>query len=427
MSTPASDSTPGLAPSRTVLGNGVVVISKETRKTPAVTIHLAVDAGSVCDPVDMPGAMHLLSKVIDRGTATRSAADIADDLDGRGISLVLGVTSRLLMLVCTCLADDFAPVLGLLADIVRAPTVPDDELAVRRGEVITGLRQDEDNPAVRAVDGLMTLLYGADHPYGRRARGTTTSVAHITRDALLALHAARFAPSEVMLVVVGDVERAKVMDVAEAALGHWQAPAPPPIVVPRARPAVERRQVVIPMMNKAQTEVAYGFTSVTRADPEFYALWLMNNVLGQYALGGRLGDSIRERQGMAYHVSSSVDPDLIQGPLVIRAGVSAANVDRAIASIDEEIVSVARGGITAKELADSRQYLIGSMPRSLETNTGIAYFLQAAERFSLGWDYDVRLPDLLSAVTLDQVHAVAERYLSPDRASIVVAGPYEDR
>jgi predicted Zn-dependent peptidase len=128
---------------------------------------------------------------------------------------------------------------------------------------------------------------------------------------------------------------------------------------------------------------------------------------------------------MAYHVSSTFDPNILAGPLVIRAGVSATNVDRAIASIDQEISALRREGITAKELAESRQYMIGSMPRALETNGGIAQFLQTAEFFGVGLDYDVRLPRLLGSVTLEEVQAVAQRYLDPDQASVVVAGPYQ--
>src|SRR5262245_4238125 len=179
------------------------------------------------------------------------------------------------------------------------------------------------------------------------------------------------------------------------------------------------------MMNKSQTEIAYGFSTMTRHDPDYYNFWLMNNVFGQYALGGRLGDNIRERQGMAYHVSSTFDANLLPGPLVVRAGVNAANVDRAVAAIDQEVMALHRDGITQKELTESRQYMIGSMPRQLETNAGIAQFLQTAEFFNLGLDYDVRLPDLLGAVTLDGVHGVARQYLDADRAVVVVAGPYQ--
>ncbi|MGE3177142.1 MAG: M16 family metallopeptidase, partial [Vicinamibacterales bacterium] len=173
-------------------------------------------------------------------------------------------------------------------------------------------------------------------------------------------------------------------------------------------------------------DIAYGFTTIERSDPAYYAVSLMNNVLGQYALGGRLGDSIRERQGMAYYVSSGFEANPIAGPLLIRAGVAPGNVDRAIASIDEELRRIRAGGVTARELDESRQYLVGAMPRQLETSAGIAGFLQNAEFFGLGLDFDARLPELLAAVTLDEVHAAARRLLDPDRAAIVIAGPYAD-
>jgi zinc protease len=176
-------------------------------------------------------------------------------------------------------------------------------------------------------------------------------------------------------------------------------------------------------MGKSQADIAYGFTTITRADPAYHAFVLMNNVLGQYALGGRLGTSIREEQGMAYYAYSAFDANLGEGPLVIRAGVSPANVDRALTSIDREVAAMASGGVTGRELEDSKLYLVGSMPRTLETNAGIAGFLQNAEYFGLGLDYDVRLPGLINAVTLDEVNAVAGRFLDPGRAAIVIAGP----
>jgi zinc protease len=150
----------------------------------------------------------------------------------------------------------------------------------------------------------------------------------------------------------------------------------------------------------------------------------MNNVFGQYSLGGRLGDSIRERQGMAYYCFSALDANVVRGPLTIRAGVNPANVDRAVASIDEVAAGLAAEGPTAKELAESKQFLIGSMPRTLETNLGIANFLQTAEFFELGLDYDVRLPGLLHAVTREAAHEAARHVLDPSRAAVVIAGPY---
>jgi zinc protease len=417
----------GLAPTRTMLDNGVVVLAKQTATTPAVAINLAIRAGSAADPPGAPGTTWLLSRVIDRGTASRTAADIAEALDSRGITITISVTRHFFSLVTTCLAEDFEAVLALLGEIVITPSLPDHEIVKRKGQVITSIRQDDDNPAVRATESLMALLYPDGHPYGRRTKGSIEIVETRSRDDLLSLHDERFAPTDLSAAIVGDVTPSHAHDVASGVFGRWLNAAPQPITLPPVPHAVHRQRLVVPMMNKAQADIAYGFTTITRRDPDYYAFWLMNNVLGQYALGGRLGDSIRERQGMAYYVSSSFDANVAEGPLVIRAGVSPANVDRAVASIDEEIAKLITDGITAKELDESRRYLVGSIPRALETNAAIANFVQIAEFFGLGLDYDVRLPDLLGAVTLEQANAAARRALAPDRATVVIAGPYEAR
>jgi zinc protease len=415
----------GLAPTRTVLDNGAVVLAKAARATPAVTIGVAMRAGSASDPAGDEGTAWLLSRVIDRGTLTRSALSIADDLDRRGITLTPAVTRHVFSLTCTCLAEDFEPVLALLAEIVMAPSLPDDEIQTRRREVVTSIRQDDDNPAVQAIIGLMARLYPDGHPYGRRTKGTIEIVERLGRDDLSRAHAARFAPSELCAALVGDVDPAQATAAAARVFGAWRRPPAPPVPLPPVQPASSRERIVMPMMNKSQADIAYGFVAVRRNDPDYYACWLMNNAFGQYAIGGRLGDSIRERQGMAYYVSSSLDANIGDGPLSIRAGVSPANVDRAIASIDQEIVRITTDGLTPRELDESRRFLIGSMPRALETNGGIASFLLSEETFGLGLDYDRRLPDYLNAVTLDSANAAARRLLDPDRATIVVAGPYQ--
>ncbi|HUR34000.1 MAG TPA: pitrilysin family protein [Vicinamibacterales bacterium] len=416
--------TSGLHPSRLMLPNGVTLVAKQTRKTPAVTMSLAFAFGSVDDPPDAPGAMFLLSRVIDRGTASRSATDIADALDDRGISLSVSMSRQQLSISCTCLAVDFEPVLALLGDIVMSPACPDEELATRRAQVLTSLRQDEDNPATRAVEAFMALLYGADHPYGRRQKGTPESVEALTRERLLALHRARFGPRSLTAVVVGDVERARAEACVAEVFGDWSASTIDRVPVASPTMPSARRFVAVPMMNKAQADIVYGFPSLKRADPSYYAYVLMNNVLGQYGLGGRLADSIRERQGMAYYVSSAFDASTIEGPMLIRAGVAASNVERAVASIDEELQTLRKTGVTGRELAESRQFLTGSLPLSLETNAGIAAFLQNAEFFGLGLDHDRRLPTLLTMVTIDEVNAALQS-LDPARATIVVAGPYQ--
>src|SRR3954447_21975466 len=226
-----------LDPVRTTLANGTVLVARRTTTTPQVSINLAVRAGSASDPDGRPGTAWLLSRVIDRGTATRSAAAIAEELDSRGITLTVIVTRHAFSIGCRCLTEDFEPVLALLGDIVMSPSLPEGELAVRKGEVITAIRQDDDNPAIRATEALMAELYPNEHPYGRRTKGSIDVVERITREQLRQLHQERFAPGGLTAVIVGDVAPAQAQDAAARVFGAWKKAAPPALAVPPAVPA----------------------------------------------------------------------------------------------------------------------------------------------------------------------------------------------
>jgi zinc protease len=413
-----------LTPLRQTLRNGVVVLAKESRTTPAVTILVGVRAGAYHDPVGLEGTAALVARVLDRGTDTHTEAEIADELDGRGASLSVMAGRHQLTVSATCLAEDFETIFSMVADITRHPLFEPHQVETRRAELLTAILQDEDDPGAVAVDVLMSRLY-PDHPYGRRPRGTQQTVERITREDLVAFHQQWFTPEGATIVVVGDVDAEDVMRAAARGFESWDA-------APRSEPTLAivaqnraRHSLIVSMMNKAQTDIAYAFVGLRRSDPDYYAGWVMNNALGQYALGGRLGDSIRERQGMAYYVYSTLDASLAEGPLMIRAGVSAANVDRTIASIDRELSIIRDDGLTMKELNESKSYLVGSIPRQLETNAGIAGFLLSAEFHGLGVDHDDQLPALIGAVSLDEANGVARRLLDPSRAVIVIAGPYE--
>lgn len=420
MSVPAGS---GLAPARQVLDNGPVVIVQPTRTHPAVSIYATLEAGSGWDPADRLGLAFFVARLLDRGTESRSAEDLAEALDSRGVSIGIGVSRHLLGLSCTCLSEDLEAVLGIIADIVRHPVFPVDQVERRRGEIVTAIRQDQDNPAAVAGDALMELLYPGGHPYGRPVKGTVGSVEAVSRDDLVAFHRTRVGPAGLRLVIAGDVGPAAALDQAASLFGDWVSPAAPPLLPPAPPRAGTRRRVDHVLPDKAQADIAYGFTTIRRADPRYYPLLVMNNVLGQYGLGGRLGDSIRERQGMAYYTYSSFDANVAEGPLVIRAGVSPDHVDRALASIDEEVDRMARDGVSDTELADAERYLVGSLPRMLETNGEIAVFLHNAEFFGLGLDHDRRLPDAIRSVTRADVAAVAREFLASGRSAVAVAGP----
>jgi zinc protease len=415
--------TRGLSPVRTVLPNGAVVLMHETSTIPAVTMLATFQAGSVYDPPDLPGVASLTGRLLDRGTEHRSGEVIAEELDQRGVALKVSTSRHTMSLSCTCLSEDFDEVLSILLDVARRPLFPDEEIAKRKAEIITALGQDRDNPAVRATETLFEILYGAEHPYGRRPKGTAESLEKITRADLARLQQARVRPATLTLTVVGDVRQEHATARAVHELDGWDGSASDDVLIPAPPPTAARREVVLTIPGKSQADIAYGFTALRRLDPRFYGYWLMNNILGQFGLGGRLADNIRERQGMAYYAFSAFDPSVGEGPLVIRAGVDPANVGRAVEAIDHEVRQLSTEGPTERELEESRQYLIGSIGRMLETNQSIAAFLQNAEQFGLGLDYDRQLQAHLMAVTLDEVASAAAEVLNPDRATVAVAGP----
>jgi zinc protease len=415
--------TRGLTPVRSVLSNGAVVIAQETAMTPAVTMSVVFRAGSVYEPASLHGLAYLMGRVIDRGTERRAGADIAQELDDRGVSLKVSTNRHAVILTTTCLAEDFADILDIVLDVARHAVFPEEEVTKRRGEALTAVRQDEDNPAVRAVQALLALLYTERHPYGRSVKGCVESLERVTREDIVRFHAERVRPSTLSLVLVGDVLPERAIEQSRRRLEDWQSAPAPEVELARDIGSAERRTRTISMQGKVQSDIAYGFTTVPRLDPKFYAYWMMNNILGQFGLGGRLADNIRERQGMAYYAYSAFDPAHVSAPLIIRAGVDPRNVERAIAAIDQEVVALGSEGPTEPEMLESRDFLVGSIPRLLETNQSIATFLQLAEEFSLGLDFDQRLPSLLRAVTIDDVRAAAKDVLHPDRASIAVAGP----
>jgi zinc protease len=413
----------GLSPVRQELADGAVILVQETAMTPAVTISATFRAGSVFDPPDLPGLAYLTGRVLDRGTATRSAAVLADELDDRGVSLRVATNRQSLTISCTCLSEDFEDILGIIVDVARNPTFPEAEIEKRRSEALTVLRQNEDNPASRAVEGVLELLYTRAHPYGRPSKGNAAGVERVSRADMLGFHGRRIRPGALSIAIVGDICPEQALSRASGALDGWRTPPPELAVLPVPDAQVSRRERLIPMPGKLQTDIAYGFTALARLDPRYDAYWMMNNILGEFGLGGRLADNIRERQGMAYYAFSTLDPAPLEAPLLIRAGVDPANVERAVAAIDHEVRTLAATGPTARELDESRAYLIGSIPRMLETNQSIASFLQMCEDYGLGLDFDQRLPQLLNAVTLEQVHSAAAELLDPARAAVAIAGP----
>jgi zinc protease len=412
----------GLSPVRVTLGNGAVLLAQHNPTTPTVALNATFFTGSVYEPGPLAGLAYIAALAIDRGTVRRPGNQLGERFDDLGVSVRAWTTPHTFTVSCVCLTGDFDEVLGLLTEVIREPLFPDDEIEKRRIEAITSVKQDDDNPAARATQTALELLYGTEHPNGRPIKGTLQTLQRIARQDVLDYQREALTPAALSFVIAGDVDPQQGIDQAARLLAEWRSPGlrQVPVCATEAHPRTVR---FVAMPGKSQSDIVYAFNTVRRVDPRYYGYLVMNHVLGQFGLGGRLADNIRERQGMAYYAYSTLESSVSEGPLLIRVGVDPLNVERALEAIDKEVRSLALEGPTRREFEDSRHALVGSIPRILETNDGIAEFLQTAEQFDLGLDHDRRFRDLLAEVTIDDVAGAAREVLQADYAAVAVAGP----
>lgn len=412
---------------RTVLPNGLVVIVQENHANSTVSFELVERTGSLYESPDKSGLASMTARLLDRGTATRSADDIAKALDfiGAGIGANASVTT--LSLRGRCVAEDFSTVLDLLGDMAQHPAFPEGQLAKAKDEVKSALQQEAESPDDQAYHHFRELLFPATNPLHFNELGTPASVDAITREDLAAFYRTYARPDTAILVVVGDVKTEDVVSAAGKVFGGWRASGPPP---PYALPAAENPAAavtkIIPMPEKTQVQVTLGNVGLARSNPDYYACTVMNYILGGDTIGSRLGHRIRDKEGLVYGVYSRFYP-LNNGPgyWSVGFGANAKNVDRALQIVTEEVHRIKQAPVTDQELAEAKHFLITRLIMTLETNNGILSMLTTEEMNGLGLDYTTRYASIINGVTKAQVQAVAGKYLHPDRFVTVIAGPYQ--
>ncbi len=420
---PSTNAIPGSDDiTRTVLPNGIVILTRANFNSPSVVISGSLTAGSLFVTPDKLGLADFTASMLMRGAGERGFQQIYDALESVGASLSFGGGTHTTSFGGRALAEDLDVLLQLVADCLRRPTFPAEQVERLRAQLLTGLAiraQDTGEMASMTFD---QIIY-ANHPYQYPEDGYPETVQAITRDDLAAFHRKHFGPKGMILTVVGAVEPSVVVEKVAAALGDWQnlgQPEPPvlPDIIPLA--SESRRKFDIP--GKSQSDLAMGLAGPLRRSPDFVAASLGNSVLGQFGMFGRIGDVVREQAGLAYYAFSNLSGGLGPGPWYISAGVDPANVEQAIELIRKEIARFVTEPVSEAELSDSQANFIGRMPLSLETNAGVASALLNIERYSLGLDYYRCYPDLIRSITREDVLAAAQKYLHPDRLGIAVAG-----
>jgi zinc protease len=409
---------------RRTLSNGVIILTRPNPGSLSVVISGYLLAGSIFEPDDKLGLAGFTALGLMRGTQQHDFQQIYEALEANGASLGLDGGTHSVGFYGHALVEDLDLLTRTLAEAIRQPAFPPDQVERLRNQLLTGLAiraQDTSEVASLAFDG---LVY-AGHPYSRPEDGYPETIQAITRQDLVSFHEQHFGPRGMVISVVGGVDPERAVESVVRYLGDWDNPAQPePPGLPEVHPLGERltRQVNIP--GKSEADLVMGVAGPPRKSPDFLAASLGNNILGQFGLGGRIGDSVRERSGLAYHASSSLSGGIGPGPWLFLAGVNPNNLDKTIALMRQEIARFVSEPVSTEELADSQANYIGRLPLSLESNAGVAAALLNLERYDLGLDYYLRYPSLVNAMTAAEILETAQRYLNPDCLAIATAGTF---
>ena len=404
-----------------------MVIVQENHSNPTVAVAGNLKAGSCFDPSGKRGVADLVAEMITRGTEKRSALEIAKQTDfvGASIDTSSGVESADFR--AKCLAKDFPMILDLLADELTNASFPENQFEKARGEMLSGLEQSKESPEARAFRAFYGSVFHAGHPYHSLTfEDAEKNLQAIARHDLVSFHKAYYRPDTAVIVIAGDVKAREAVDLVTRYFGGWKAEGPAPrIEIPTVKRQTESAKIAIPMQDKSEVSVLFGYAlGLRRSDPDFYAVRIMNQVLGGAgALASILGDEIREKRGLAYDVYSTFDATVGAGPWYAALGTSPKNLNEALKALKDNIAAFKKTGPTKKQYEQAREFIIGVFPIALETNAGVARALLNAEFYGLGMDYLRNYAKIYRSVTLDQVKSAAAKYLHPDAATLVIAGP----
>jgi zinc protease len=403
----------------TTLPNGMQVIVVMHHEQPEVTMRLLVRAGAAYDPPGKGGTASLVAALLNQGTATRSAREIADAIDSIGGALDTGAGSDLTSASVLVMKDSFDVGMNMLADVIRRPAFAPEEIERQRKQTIQSLGVSLEDPDFIARAVLNRLIYGF-HPYGFPDSGMPATIEKITRDDLREFHRRYFAPNNSILAIVGDVTADEAMAAATRVFGDWQRQAvqPPPLPDP---PRPTRRVVVIDKPDSVQTAVRVGQLAIPRKTPDYMSMDQAIRILGGEG-SNRLFRVLRSERGLTYSASADLNPMLLAGDVTAETDTRTEATGEAVRVIVDEFTRLQRERIGDAELAGAQAYMTGSFPLTIETPGAIARQVVNAVFYDLSLDELRTYRQRANAVTPDDVLRVARTYIQPDRLSIVMVG-----
>ena len=401
------------------LANGLQVIAVSHHEQPAVSLRLIVRAGAAQDPADKSGVAALAATLLDQGTATRSAEQIANAIDSIGGALGTAAGPDLTSINAVVMKDSLAFGLELVSDLAQHPAFAAEEIERQRQQSLSGMQVSYDDPEFLANLVFDRIVYGS-HPYGRPQGGTPATVASLTRNDLVAFHTKWFGANNAILAIVGDVNAEEAFAGAERAFGSWGRVTSEP-AKPADPPPPSRRVVVIDKPGSVQTEIRVGNIGIPRKHDDFMALDLATKVLGGEG-ANRLHRVLRSERGLTYGASAEFNALKQAGDIVAQTNTRSETTGQTLRLMVDEVWRLIRDRVGDRELEGAQEYLTGSFPLTIETPSQIALQILNAVFFGLNMNDLQTYRERVNVVTVDDVQRVARTYLHPDQLTIVLVG-----
>jgi zinc protease len=406
-------------PRELVLPNGLTVVVVEDNRLPIVSYRLAFRVGGAFDPPGLPGLTDLLAGLLPEGTQSKTSREIADEVARIGASLSAGANSDYTIVAASALAQFNEKILDLMADVVLNPSFPENEVELAKQNTKESLRQQRAQPSFLASEMVSRVIFG-DHPYSVVAP-TPESIDRSSRDEFVRFHQTKFVPNSAVFIVVGDVRHDDVVRQLEALFSTWQRgedlvtdfPAPP-VRTRRTAYLIDRR-------GSAQSNIIIANSGITRTNPDYFPLLLMHTVLGANA-SSRLFMNLREEKGYTYGAYTNLDARRTAGTFRATAEVRTPVTGDSLKEFFYELNRIRNDRVSEKEIADAKSYLTGVFPIRLETQEGLTDQLVQIKMLRLPDDYLRLYRERVQAVTLDEIQQVAQKYVKPDEAAVIVVG-----
>lgn len=409
---------------RAALPHGAVLLTYPRTTLPMVHLCMRIRAGSVYDPPERAGVAAMVARLLTRGTARRSAREISEAIDFVGGELAAAADEDCAVVSLKVLKKDIDLGMELLSDILLRPAFGLDEVERQRSEILSEILHDEDDPG-KVADKAFTRIVYDGHPYSHPAEGLETTVPAISREDVIRFHDAYYRPNGAIIALVGDVSVGEARALCEKYLGSW-SPREVRALDPVGLPSYSSAVLKLIDKDLTQSNLLLGHGGIKRSNPDYYSVYLMNYIFGGGGFSSRLLINIRDHRGLAYSVGSAFDTKYSGGAFRIGLQTKNASANEAIGECLREMKRMGADLVGEAELQEAKDYLTGSFPLRVDSNSKIADYLTYVEFHGLGLNYFEEFPRRITAVTREDVLRAAQSYLHPRNFVLVVVGKMDE-